>query len=138
VLYGHLDEPQSQDIERGTSYLRLRPDRVAMQDATAQMAMLQFISSGLPRVAVPSTIHCDHLIEAQIGGDKDLARAKDINKEVYNFLASAGAKYGVGFWKPGSGIIHQVRKQKNFIVKLRIFNYKLEQKNVAKCIEFCI
>ena len=79
-----------------------------MQDATAQMAMLQFISSGLPKVQVPSTIHCDHLIEAQIGGDKDLARAKDINKEVYNFLATAGAKYGVGFWKPGSGIIHQI------------------------------
>lgn len=74
-----------------------------MQDATAQMAMLQFISSGLKKVAVPSTIHCDHLIEAQIGGEKDLARAKDINKEVYNFLASAGNKYGVGFWKPGSG-----------------------------------
>ncbi|PSN54358.1 Aconitate hydratase [Blattella germanica] len=108
VLYSHLDEPASQEIERGTSYLRLRPDRVAMQDATAQMAMLQFISSGLPRVAVPSTIHCDHLIEAQIGGVKDLARAKDINLEVYNFLSSAGAKYGVGFWKPGSGIIHQV------------------------------
>lgn len=82
--------------------------RVGMQDATAQMAMLQFISSGLPKVAVPSTIHCDHLIEAQLGGDKDLNRAKDINKEVYNFLATAGAKYGVGFWKPGSGIIHQV------------------------------
>jgi hypothetical protein len=95
-------------IERGNSYLKLRPDRVAMQDATAQMAMLQFISSGLPRVQVPSTIHCDHLIEAQIGGDKDLARAKDINKEVYNFLATAGSKYGVGFWKPGSGIIHQI------------------------------
>ncbi|XP_059475911.1 aconitate hydratase, mitochondrial-like [Neocloeon triangulifer] len=108
VLYGHLDEPQSQEIERGTSYLRLRPDRVAMQDATAQMAMLQFISSGLPKVAVPSTIHCDHLIEAQVGGEKDLARAKDINAEVYNFLQSAGAKYGVGFWKPGSGIIHQI------------------------------
>ncbi|XP_065348151.1 probable aconitate hydratase, mitochondrial [Cloeon dipterum] len=108
VLYGHIDEPQSQEVERGTSYLRLRPDRVAMQDATAQMAMLQFISSGLPRVAVPSTIHCDHLIEAQLGGDKDLARAKDINSEVYNFLKSAGAKYGVGFWKPGSGIIHQI------------------------------
>jgi aconitate hydratase len=93
---------------RGQSYLKLNPDRVAMQDATAQMAMLQFISSGLPRVQVPSTIHCDHLIEAQVGGDKDLARAKDINKEVYNFLATAGAKYGVGFWKPGSGIIHQI------------------------------
>lgn len=108
VLYSHLDDPQNQDIQRGTSYLRLRPDRVAMQDATAQMAMLQFISSGLPRVAVPSTIHCDHLIEAQIGGVEDLARAKDINKEVYRFLETAGAKYGVGFWKPGSGIIHQI------------------------------
>jgi aconitate hydratase len=80
-----------------------------MQDATAQMAMLQFISSGLPKVAVPSTIHCDHLIEAQVGGDQDLARAKTINEEVYKFLSSAGAKYSVGFWKPGSGIIHQVR-----------------------------
>ncbi|CAL7933086.1 unnamed protein product [Xylocopa violacea] len=108
VLYSHLDEPEKQDIVRGTSYLRLRPDRVAMQDATAQMAMLQFISSGLPKVAVPSTIHCDHLIEAQIGGDQDLKRAKDINKEVYNFLKTAGAKYGVGFWNPGSGIIHQI------------------------------
>nr|XP_023026808.1 probable aconitate hydratase, mitochondrial isoform X1 [Leptinotarsa decemlineata] len=79
-----------------------------MQDATAQMAMLQFISSGLKRVAVPSTIHCDHLIVAQEGGVKDLARAKELNKEVFNFLASAGNKYGVGFWKPGSGIIHQI------------------------------
>lgn len=108
VLYSHLDDPKNQEIERGTSYLRLRPDRVAMQDATAQMAMLQFISSGLPRVAVPSTIHCDHLIEAQVGGEKDLARAKSINEEVYRFLETAGAKYGVGFWKPGSGIIHQI------------------------------
>merc|ERR1711936_1173595 len=108
ILYSHLDNPASQDIVRGESYLRLRPDRVAMQDATAQMAMLQFISSGLPKVAVPSTIHCDHLIQALIEGGKDLERAKDINKEVYNFLATAGAKYGVGFWKPGSGIIHQI------------------------------
>lgn len=108
ILYGHLDDPKNQDIERGVSYLKLRPDRVAMQDATAQMAMLQFISSGLPKVAVPSTIHCDHLIEAQLGGDQDLKRAKDINKEVYDFLATASAKYGVGFWKPGSGIIHQI------------------------------
>ncbi|XP_012343856.1 aconitate hydratase, mitochondrial isoform X2 [Apis florea] len=108
VLYSHLDEPDKQEIQRGTTYLRLRPDRVAMQDATAQMAMLQFISSGLPRVAVPSTIHCDHLIEAQVGGEQDLKRAKDINKEVYNFLKTAGAKYGVGFWNPGSGIIHQI------------------------------
>jgi len=108
VLYSHLDEPATQDIVRGESYLRLRPDRVAMQDATAQMAMLQFISSGLPKVAVPSTIHCDHLIQAQVEGGKDLARAKTLNEEVYNFLATAGAKYGVGFWKPGSGIIHQI------------------------------
>uniref|UniRef100_A0A674NX39 Aconitate hydratase, mitochondrial n=1 Tax=Takifugu rubripes TaxID=31033 RepID=A0A674NX39_TAKRU len=108
VVYGHLADPHNQDIDRGRTYLRLHPDRVAMQDATAQMAMLQFISSGLPRVAVPSTIHCDHLIEAQIGGEKDLARAKEINHEVYNFLASSAAKYGVGFWKPGSGIIHQI------------------------------
>uniref|UniRef100_A0A672FUE3 Aconitate hydratase, mitochondrial n=1 Tax=Salarias fasciatus TaxID=181472 RepID=A0A672FUE3_SALFA len=108
IVYGHLDDPHNQEIDRGRTYLRLRPDRVAMQDATAQMAMLQFISSGLPKVAVPSTIHCDHLIEAQIGGVKDLARAKEVNQEVYNFLSSAGAKYGVGFWKPGSGIIHQI------------------------------
>jgi len=108
ILYSHIAEPETQDIVRGTSYLKLRPDRVAMQDATAQMAMLQFISSGIPKVQVPSTIHCDHLIEAQLGSDKDLTRAKDINKEVYNFLATAGGKYGVGFWKPGSGIIHQI------------------------------
>lgn len=76
IVYGHLDDAHNQEIDRGRTYLRLRPDRVAMQDATAQMAMLQFISSGLPRVAVPSTIHCDHLIEAQTGGPKDLARAK--------------------------------------------------------------
>jgi aconitate hydratase len=108
ILYSHLDDPQNQDIVRGESYLKLRPDRVCMQDATAQMAVLQFISSGLPRVAVPSTIHCDHLIEAQSGGDKDLATAKVSNKEVYDFLSSASAKYGIGFWKPGSGIIHQI------------------------------
>jgi len=108
VLYSHLDDAANAELVRGESYLKLRPDRVAMQDATAQMAMLQFISSGLPRVAVPSTIHCDHLIQAQVDGPKDLARAKDINAEVYNFLSTAGAKYGVGFWKPGSGIIHQI------------------------------
>ncbi|MBN3293112.1 ACON protein, partial [Polypterus senegalus] len=108
IVYGHLDDPVGQEIVRGRTYLRLHPDRVAMQDATAQMAMLQFISSGLPRVAVPSTIHCDHLIEAQVGGAKDLERAKEMHQEVYSFIASAGAKYGVGFWKPGSGIIHQI------------------------------
>ncbi|TDG52114.1 hypothetical protein AWZ03_001395 [Drosophila navojoa] len=108
VLYSHLDSAGDQDIKRGESYLLLRPDRVAMQDATAQMALLQFISSGLSKVAVPSTVHCDHLIEAQVCGEQDLKRAKDLNKEVYDFLASTSAKYGLGFWKPGSGIIHQI------------------------------
>ncbi|KAF7369081.1 Aconitate hydratase, mitochondrial [Mycena venus] len=108
ILYGHLDDAQGQDIERGVSYLKLRPDRVACQDATAQMALLQFMSAGMPTAAVPTTVHCDHLIEAQIGGVKDLARAISINKEVYDFLATATAKYGLGFWKPGSGIIHQI------------------------------
>ncbi|KAJ5679795.1 Aconitate hydratase [Penicillium macrosclerotiorum] len=108
VLYSHLDDPHGQDIERGTSYLKLRPDRVACQDATAQMAILQFMSAGMPSVQTPTTVHCDHLIEAQIGGEKDLARANEINKEVYDFLASATAKYNIGFWKPGSGIIHQI------------------------------
>ncbi|KAF9944385.1 Aconitate hydratase mitochondrial, partial [Mortierella alpina] len=102
IVYGHLDDAHNQDIERGKSYLKLRPDRVACQDATAQMALLQFMSAGLPNVAVPSTVHCDHLIEAQVGGVKDLSRAKDINKEVYDFLSSSCAKYGLGFWKPGS------------------------------------
>ncbi|KAH9811876.1 mitochondrial aconitate hydratase [Melampsora americana] len=108
VLYGHLDNPHDADIRRGASYLKLRPDRVACQDATAQMALLQFMSAGLPTVAVPTTVHCDHLIEAQTGGPKDLARAININKEVYDFLATATAKYGIGFWQPGSGIIHQI------------------------------
>merc|ERR1712137_440857 len=108
IIYARLDDPKTQDIQRGESYLRLLPDRVAMQDATAQMAMLQFISSGLPQTAVPSTIHCDHLITAQKGGDVDLEAAKKINEEVYSFLATSAAKYGLGFWKPGSGIIHQI------------------------------
>ncbi|KAF8331848.1 aconitate hydratase [Cantharellus anzutake] len=108
ILYGHLDDPHNQDITRGVSYLKLRPDRVACQDATAQMALLQFMSAGMPTTAVPTTVHCDHLIEAQLGGPKDLARAININKEVYDFLATATAKYGIGFWKPGSGIIHQI------------------------------
>ncbi|KAG2202620.1 hypothetical protein INT47_002052 [Mucor saturninus] len=108
VVYGHLDDAHNQDIVRGQSYLKLRPDRVACQDATAQMALLQFMSAGIPTVAVPSTVHCDHLIEAQVGGVKDLARAIDINKEVYDFLATSTAKFGLGFWRPGSGIIHQI------------------------------
>lgn len=82
ILYSHLDDPHGQDIQRGKSYLKLRPDRVACQDATAQMAILQFMSAGIPKVQTPSTVHCDHLIEAQVGGPKDLARAESINKEV--------------------------------------------------------
>ena len=108
ILYSHLDDPEGQEIERGVSYLKLRPDRVACQDATAQMAILQFMSAGMPSVATPTTVHCDHLIEAQIGGEQDLARAQDINKEVYSFLSSSCAKYNIGFWRPGSGIIHQI------------------------------
>nr|CDS25892.1 aconitate hydratase mitochondrial [Hymenolepis microstoma] len=104
----HLSDPETKDIVRGTSYLNLSPDRVAMQDATAQMAILQFMSSGLPRVAVPSTVHCDHLIVARDGGAKDLTNAETTNKEVYDFLSSASAKFGIGFWHPGSGIIHQI------------------------------
>ncbi|KAF7912464.1 uncharacterized protein EAF01_001485 [Botrytis porri] len=108
ILYSHLDDPHGQEIERGVSYLKLRPDRVACQDATAQMAILQFMSAGMPSVANPTTVHCDHLIEAQVGGAKDLTRAIDINKEVYDFLSTSCAKYNIGFWKPGSGIIHQI------------------------------
>ncbi|KAK9887435.1 hypothetical protein WA026_022370 [Henosepilachna vigintioctopunctata] len=108
ILYSHLESPKDQEIERGKSYLKLRPDRIAMQDATAQMAVLQFISSGLPSVAVPTTIHCDHLIQAQKNSLSDLERSKEINKEVFDFLTSAAQKYGIGFWKPGSGIIHQI------------------------------
>lgn len=108
ILYSHLDDPHEQDIERGTSYLKLRPDRVACQDATAQMAILQFMSAGMPSVATPTTVHCDHLIEAQVGGDKDLSRAKDINKEVYDFLSTSCAKYNIGFWRPGVSVAHRL------------------------------
>ncbi|MEX5219028.1 MAG: aconitate hydratase [Nitrospira sp.] len=108
ILVSHADNFDTQVWERGKAMLALRPDRVAMQDATAQMAMLQFMQAGKKKVAVPSTIHCDHLIRAEVGSQKDLLRAMDENKEVYNFLASAAKKYGIGFWKPGSGIIHQV------------------------------
>ncbi len=108
ILVSHADNFDTQTWERGKAMLFLRPDRVAMQDATAQMAMLQFMQAGKKKVAVPSTIHCDHLIRAEMGSEKDLMRAMDENKEVYNFLASAAKKYGIGFWKPGAGIIHQV------------------------------
>jgi len=108
VLIAHADDPESIGLERGVDYSDYRPDRVAMQDATAQMALLQFITAGLPTVAVPSSVHCDHLIQARVGADADLETAIDTNAEVYDFLRSVSAKYGIGFWKPGSGIIHQV------------------------------
>ncbi|MBK7388557.1 MAG: aconitate hydratase [Bacteroidetes bacterium] len=109
ILYSHLTQGNATvAYERGKSYVDFNPDRVAMQDATAQMALLQFMQAGRPKVAVPSTVHCDHLIQAKTGAVSDLATAKDANKEVYDFLASVSNKYGIGFWKPGAGIIHQV------------------------------
>jgi aconitate hydratase len=109
ILYAHLyDGKPTAAYDRGKSYVEFSPDRVAMQDATAQMALLQFMSAGKKKVAVPSTVHCDHLIQAEIGAKKDLETANKVNKEVYDFLASVSNKYGIGFWKPGAGIIHQV------------------------------
>ncbi|MBK9334077.1 MAG: aconitate hydratase [Ignavibacteria bacterium] len=108
ILYAHLWEKPSVPYQRGIDFTDFKPDRVAMQDATAQMALLQFMSAGMPKVAVPSTVHCDHLIEAEVGAKNDLLRAYGDNKEVYDFLSSVSNKYGIGFWKPGAGIIHQV------------------------------
>lgn len=108
ILFGHLDKPETQELDPGKAYLYLRPDRVIMQDATAQMAILQFMQAGVFQTAVPSSVHCDHLIQAYQGADKDTESASVTNKEVYDFLSSAASKYGMGFWGPGSGIIHQV------------------------------
>lgn len=108
ILYSHLWESPSAPYERGKSYVDFAPDRVAMQDATAQMALLQFMTAGRSKVAVPSTVHCDHLIQAKIDGQTDLKTALDTNSEVYDFLSSVSNKYGIGFWKAGAGIIHQV------------------------------
>ncbi len=108
VVFGHLADPAGQKLERGRATLGLRPDRVAMQDATAQMAILQFMQAGRDEAAVPTTVHCDHLLLAHKGADYDKMHALDTNKEVYDFLSSSAARYGMGFWKPGSGIIHQV------------------------------
>jgi aconitate hydratase len=109
ILYSHLSaESELKNYERGRSYVDFAPDRVAMQDATAQMALLQFMQAGRAKVAVPTTVHCDHLINANAGAQKDLQTALDKNKEVYDFLSSVSNKYGIGFWKPGAGIIHQV------------------------------
>ena len=109
ILYAHLyNEADRKPFRRGEEYVNFRPDRVAMQDATAQMALLQFMIAGKEAVAVPSTVHCDHLIQAYKGVETDLPVANDTNREVYDFLKSVAAKYGIGFWKPGAGIIHQV------------------------------
>jgi len=109
ILFAHLWSGQERlKPERGVTYVDFAPDRVAMQDATAQMALLQFMQAGRTRTAVPSTVHCDHLIQAKLGAETDLNQARDKNQEVYNFLASVSEKYGIGFWKPGAGIIHQV------------------------------
>ncbi len=109
ILYSHLDAGDATTVyKRGESYVDFRPDRVAMQDATAQMALLQFMQAGKSKAAVPSTVHADHLIQAKLGAKEDLKTANVTNKEVYDFLASVSNKYGIGFWKPGAGIIHQV------------------------------
>jgi aconitate hydratase len=109
ILYAHLHPDQAAEVfERGKSYVDFAPDRVAMQDATAQMALLQFMQAGRPKVAVPSTVHCDHLITARNGAAEDLANANKESREVFDFLSSVSNKYGIGFWKPGAGIIHQV------------------------------
>ncbi|HVZ62761.1 MAG TPA: aconitate hydratase [Candidatus Nitrosotalea sp.] len=109
ILVGHLDDIESaKDLEPGKSYSFLRPDRVALQDVTGQMVILQFMQSGLKRSTLPTTVHCDHLIRAKVSGDVDIKVALDENSEVYKFLESSSRKYGIGFWKPGAGIIHQV------------------------------
>jgi aconitate hydratase len=108
VFLGHFDDPENEDLEPGKSYVATRPDRVAMQDATAQMALLQFMLAGRETTAVPTTVHCDHLVRAHVGAESDMRAAKETNREVYEFLSSASARYGIGFWGPGAGIIHQV------------------------------
>ena len=109
ILFTHLhEESPMADFKRGGDYVFFAPDRVAMQDATAQMALLQFMMCGRTSTAVPTTVHCDHLIQAEIGASQDLAKALDVNSEVFDFLSSVSSKYGIGFWKPGAGIIHQI------------------------------
>ena len=108
ILYSHLhEESPLKEYKRGEDYVMFQPDRVAMQDATAQMALLQFMMAGKDKTAVPTTVHCDHLIQAKVGADKDMVTANDVNSEVYDFLGTVSKKYGIGFWKPGAGIIHQ-------------------------------
>ena len=109
ILYSHLSiETPKEVYSRGESYVDFAPDRIACQDATAQMALLQFMQAGKSKVAVPTTVHCDHLIQAKVGATEDLQNALNSSNEVFNFLESVSNKYGIGFWKPGAGIIHQV------------------------------
>ena len=109
ILYAHLyDASDAKAFRRGVDYVNFRPDRVAMQDATAQMALLQFMNAGRDRSAVPASVHCDHLIQADRGAASDVSTANDSNREVYDFLKSVANRYGLGFWKAGAGIIHQV------------------------------
>jgi len=108
VLLAHLDDPSNTDLERGKSYVQLRPDRVILQDVLGQTAMLQFMQTRRTQTAVPTSVHCDHLIQARVEGASDLRESLAENGEVYDFLRAAAAKYGVGFWGPGAGIIHQV------------------------------
>ena len=108
ILYSHLWDPASKSFERGKDYVDFKPDRIACQDATAQMALLQFMQAGKNKVAVPTTVHCDHLIQAKMGAKQDLIQANKVSNEVFDFLKNVSNKYGIGFWKPGAGIIHQV------------------------------
>ena len=112
LLLSHLDDVDDADLRPGDSYINLRPDRVAHQDVTGQMAILQFMQSGRDRVAVPTTVHCDHLVQARVGASSDLQDALNESNEVYQFLESASRRFGMGFWRPGSGIIHQVVLEK--------------------------
>src|SRR3989344_6579504 len=108
ILAGHLVEIEEKNLDEGSNYVYLNPDRVALQDVTGQMVLLQFMQADLKQTAIPTTVHCDHLIRAKVGGEADTKTALDENSEIYKFLESASRKYGIGFWKPGAGIIHQV------------------------------
>ena len=136
ILYTHLaDGVPASAYKRGESYVNFNPDRVAMQDATAQMALLQFMQAEQPKVAVPSTVHADHLIQAKVGANNDLATAEITNKEVYDFLSSVSNKYGIGFWKPGAGIIHQVVLENYAVITSYSIHYtKLYDLRCKHCI----
>src|SRR4030067_1816844 len=108
ILAGHLVEIEEKNLDKGSNYVYLNPDRVALQDVTGQMVLLQFMQADLKQTVIPTTVHCDHLIRAKVGGESDTKTALDENSEIYKFLESASSKYGIGFWKPGAGIIHQV------------------------------